>query len=400
MDPGLILTQGQYDIIAKGFRSADSEESGVVDKSAVPGLAGKVIGASIKETDLDIIRFKAETKAGTDGTLTFADFLELMSEVMGQTTRWGNLGTKLDGYVGFDTVQEQIRKKSLKRGFEFNTIVVGESGLGKSTLINTLFKARISRSTCTPPQDDIPKTTQVNSVSHVIEEQGVRLKLTVTDTPGFGDQINNDQCWVPVLEFVHDQFEKYLNEEVSIDRKKSIPDSRIHACIYFIPPTGHYLRPIDVEFMQRMHNCVNIIPVIGKADTLTVEEREAFKARIREDLRFHGIKIYPSAYGAEDDEDAAANAKIEQLIPFAVIGSDREVAVGGKKVYGRQTKWGFIEVENKKHCEFSQLRDMLIRTHMQDLKEMTDKVHYENFRRDRLQTGGGGAGAVAGESNI
>ena len=40
------------------------------------------------------------------------------------------------------------------------------------------------------------------------------------------------------------------------------------------------LRPIDVEFMQRMHNCVNIIPVIGKADTLTVEEREAFKARV------------------------------------------------------------------------------------------------------------------------
>ena len=53
-------------VIAKGFRSADSEESGVVDKSAVPGLAGKVIGASIKETDLDIIRFKAETKAGSE----------------------------------------------------------------------------------------------------------------------------------------------------------------------------------------------------------------------------------------------------------------------------------------------------------------------------------------------
>lgn len=48
-------------------------------------------------------------------------------------------------------------------------------------------------------------------------------------------------------------------------------------------------------------------------------------------------------------------------MPFAVIGSDREVAVGGKKILGRQTKWGFIEVENKKHCEFSQLRDMLIR---------------------------------------
>ena len=62
-----------------------------------------------------------------DGQMTFADFLELMSEVMGQTTRWGNLATKLEGYVGFDTVQEQIRKKNLKRGFEFNVIVVGES---------------------------------------------------------------------------------------------------------------------------------------------------------------------------------------------------------------------------------------------------------------------------------
>lgn len=61
-----------------------------------------------------------------DGFMTFGDFIELMSEVMVQTTRWGNLATKLEGYVGFDTVQEQIRKKNLKRGFEFNLMVVGE----------------------------------------------------------------------------------------------------------------------------------------------------------------------------------------------------------------------------------------------------------------------------------
>lgn len=61
-----------------------------------------------------------------DGHMTFGDFIELMSEVMAQTTRWGNLSTKLQGYVGFDTVQEQIRKKNLKRGFELNLMVVGE----------------------------------------------------------------------------------------------------------------------------------------------------------------------------------------------------------------------------------------------------------------------------------
>ena len=63
--------------------------------------------------------------------MTFSDFLELMSEIMSQTTRWGNLATKINGYVGFDTVQEQIKKKSLKRGFELNLMVVGEWNEGE-----------------------------------------------------------------------------------------------------------------------------------------------------------------------------------------------------------------------------------------------------------------------------
>ena len=46
----------------------------------------------------------------------------------------------------------------------------------------------------------VPMAVVVLSVcvflSVVIEEQGVRLKLTVTDTPGFGDQINNEKWFV------------------------------------------------------------------------------------------------------------------------------------------------------------------------------------------------------------
>ena len=49
-----------------------------------------------------------------------------MKETMQAMTHWGKLKTVLEGYVGFDTVQEQIRKKSLKRGFEFNLMVVGQ----------------------------------------------------------------------------------------------------------------------------------------------------------------------------------------------------------------------------------------------------------------------------------
>ncbi|KAL4686028.1 hypothetical protein H8959_001625 [Pygathrix nigripes] len=57
------------------------------------------------------------------------------------------------GPVGIEAVLDQLKIKAMKMGFEFNIMVV------------------------------------------VIEEKGVKLKLTVTDTPGFGDQINNDN-WV------------------------------------------------------------------------------------------------------------------------------------------------------------------------------------------------------------
>lgn len=40
----------------------------------------------------------------------------------------------------------------------------------------------------------------------------------------------------------------------------------------------------------------------------------------------------------------------------------------------------YVTVENPKHSDFIKLRTMLISTHMQDLKDVTEDVHYENFR--------------------
>ncbi|MEQ2305755.1 Septin-9 [Ameca splendens] len=214
-------------------------------------------------------------------------------------------------YVGIDAILEQMRRKAMKQGFELNIMVVGQSGLGKSTLMNTLFKSKVSRkSVLGTGQEKIPKTIEIKSISHDIEEKGVRMKLTVIDTPGFGDQINNENCWQPIMKFINDQYEAYLQEEININRKKRIPDSRVHCCIYFIPPTGHCLRPLDVEFMRRLSKVVNIVPVIAKADTLTLEERDFFKKKIREELRANGIDVYPQKEFDEDAEDRMINEKI------------------------------------------------------------------------------------------
>ena len=44
-----------------------------------------------------------------------------------------------------------------------------------------------------------------------------------------------------------------------------------------------------------------------------------------------------------------------------MCGSTKTHQVNGKNVLGRKTRWGIVEVENENHCEFSQLRDMIIR---------------------------------------
>jgi len=71
-----------------------------------------------------------------------------------------------------------------------------------------------------------------------IEENGVKLKLTIVDTPGFGDYVNNENSWQPILENIEARFDAYLEQENRVNRKRLI-DTRVHACIYFIPPTGH-----------------------------------------------------------------------------------------------------------------------------------------------------------------
>uniref|UniRef100_A0A3B5LFK8 Septin-type G domain-containing protein n=1 Tax=Xiphophorus couchianus TaxID=32473 RepID=A0A3B5LFK8_9TELE len=269
------------------------------------------------------------------------------------------------GYVGFANLPNQVHRKSVKKGFEFTLMVVGESGLGKSTLINSLFLTDLYPERVIPgAAEKIERTVQIEASTVEIEERGVKLRLTVVDTPGYGDAINN---FIANVSFYN----------------------RVHCCFYFISPLGHGLKPLDVQFMKAIHNKVNVVPVIAKADTLTLRERERLKRRILDEIDEHGIKIYhlPDAESDEDEDFKEQTRILKASIPFAVVGSNQQIEAKGKKVRGRLYPWGVVEVENPEHNDFLKLRTMLI-THMQDLQEVTQDLHYENFRSDRLKRGG------------
>jgi len=290
----------------------------------------------------------------------------------------------LDSYVGFANLPNQLYRKSVKQGFEFTLMVVGESGLGKSTLINSLFLSDLYSKEHPGPSLRIKKTVKVETTKILIKENGVSLRLTVCDTPGFGDAVNNTNCWQPVIDHIESKFEDYLNAESEVQRT-ILTDNRVHCCLYFIAPTGHGLKPLDIEFMKQLHDKVNIIPLIAKADTMTPDECLRFKHQIMKEIEAEKIRIYEFPDSDEDDDDNKLN-KLKSRVPFAVVGSNMVIEASGKRVRGRQYPWGVAEVENIDHCDFTVLRDMLIRTHMQDLKDVTNNVHYENFRTKKLSS--------------
>ena len=70
-------------------------------------------------------------------------------------------------------------------------------------------------------------------------------------------------------------------------------------------------------------------------------------------------------------------------MPFAIIASNETVDINGKMVRARQYPWGVIIIEDANSSDFLALRTMLIKTHMEDLKEHLSEM-YEQFRADKI----------------
>uniref|UniRef100_A0A060T9A1 ARAD1D13882p n=1 Tax=Blastobotrys adeninivorans TaxID=409370 RepID=A0A060T9A1_BLAAD len=293
-----------------------------------------------------------------------------------------------------------------KRGAEFTLMVAGESGLGKTTFINTLFcdkfisssdDRRLLQRTRMGPENGAPverydKTTHITIHGCVYEENDFSIKFTVIDTPGFGDYTNNTNSWAPIVNYIDEQHRMYMLREEQPDRSQ-ICDTRVHVCLYFIRPSGHGLLPLDIKVMQELSCRVNLIPIIAKSDSFSMEDREKFKAAILRDIVQHGIQTYtPPATTPQQELD-------NSTMPFAIFSSDTTCTnSNGKRVRGRQYRWGLAEVENENHCDFSKLRRVIMTEHMLDLIDTTAEMHYERYRTKTMLDRIAHAKAVNSES--
>lgn len=70
-----------------------------------------------------------------------------------------------------------------------HSLPTGETGIGKSTLMNTLFNTTFETEEASHHEECVRLRPQ----TYDLQESNVHLKLTIVDAVGFGDQINKDE---------------------------------------------------------------------------------------------------------------------------------------------------------------------------------------------------------------
>lgn len=79
----------------------------------------------------------------------------------------------MSGHVGFDSLPDQLVNKSVQTGFVFNIMCIGETGLGKSTLMDTLFNTNFESQ---PSPHSLPNV-RLKAHTYELQESNVKLKV-------------------------------------------------------------------------------------------------------------------------------------------------------------------------------------------------------------------------------
>lgn len=118
-------------------------------------------------------------------------------------------------------------------------------------------------------------------------------------------------------------FQPFL-EQLLVDSSMAhtLPD----ACLYFVL---YDLKPVDIHFMKRIMRHVNLIPILAKADTLSINQLWKAKSRILKQLEENQIEFFQFGYSLEDLKEMAAE-KMAGGPPFVLSTSELEIQTVGK----------------------------------------------------------------------
>lgn len=272
--------------------------------------------------------------------------------------------------IGLSMILGQIDKRYAREGMIFNLMVAGRSGVGKTTFINSLFETEL----IPPTQHQEHGSLPLEKYHFLLQnyDGSVNLKLQIVDTPGYANKINNNYCWVPLINYLDEQMTRYVFQEEQPYREEEKRDSRVHCCLYFIEACDTQLHPIDIISMRELSSRCNLIPVLSKSDYLTEAELTAVKQRVKDVIRLQNIKICRFFQSRDKTKEVYGNVPYCVKIQSMVYHWQKNV------IRPLEFKTSFDKLQ------FNELRDLIFGETCTEFVESTE-TYYERCRQYLLE---------------
>ncbi|EJW03790.1 hypothetical protein EDEG_01919 [Edhazardia aedis USNM 41457] len=220
---------------------------------------------------------------------------------------------------GLNLLKEQNHRFQMKNGHNYNIMIVGKRGVGKTSFINNLFGIKFlpyspfdtsEQDNLTEimfllpyaPYEVIQKSSEItpeyykNCLLNFQVTKGkfkscnYNINVTVTEVDGVGDALNNEKCCEPIVKYIGDSFENYekqkINNTVIVKN-----DKRIHICIFMFEANTIPLKATDYHILRTLAPHCTVIPVIVLNCAYQENSIHKIYQMINEDFLKNEIKI-------------------------------------------------------------------------------------------------------------
>jgi septin family protein len=247
----------------------------------------------------------------------------------------------------------------LKRKIPLNIMVVGRSGLGKSSCIRNLFE--ISEGI---KKKDVTQTVKM-SANRFVSNYGSKteLDLTVIDTVGFGSDViqeDHQNLKDETISLLRKRTRQQIANNVAMG-KEGHSQPLVHLILYFIGP--HQFDAYDKDYIMLLSQWAVVRLVVTKADSMTHDERDRMKQKIKSALAPLKSENTTQVRGINFDED-----------PYVVLCKNRSYEQAG-------FHWS---TENRLHSDLPKLRQWILTDFLAREQRTSRILMMQNFKLGEL----------------
>mmetsp|Transcript_29414 Transcript_29414/g.47197 ORF Transcript_29414/g.47197 Transcript_29414/m.47197 type:complete len:531 (-) Transcript_29414:110-1702(-) len=243
-----------------------------------------------------------------------------------------------DTEKGDDHKKPWVPEKKPVTRMNINLMVVGPSAVGKTSFITSNLVEKNKRKSNPVIRTKRRKTKSIAQWIWADKIDGFELLAGITDTVGFGDEMDLQKVFDPMRSVIKDNMIlHYMSGQLDIPSEERY-DPRIHVVLYFVEP--HSTDENDMSFIKEFSKLTNVMVLVSKADTMTLEEREEQKNEIMNKLAQENVQIYGGR-------------------PFFILCQDRTYTFEDPD--DDKTTSFHWNIEDKKQSDFPKVRDLLFR---------------------------------------